>query len=199
MPPSERRAAIIEATVPLIRARGWGVTTKEIAAAAGVSDGTIFSVFGDKEEILLAALEAALDPQPSLDRVAEIDLDLPLEERLLQAVKIMDEMVHAVWQLSGTLHLEEVRGRVTQHVTYEYLATEVLGALLQPSRDELNVDPVVAGKALLALIGGSAPAVNKRPLSAEEIVGVILNGIRIKAPELGSARRGMKKSRIRSA
>ncbi|HET9732345.1 MAG TPA: TetR/AcrR family transcriptional regulator [Acidimicrobiales bacterium] len=178
MPPSERRAAIIEATVPLVRGRGWAVTTKEIAAAAGVSDGTIFSVFRDKEEILLAALEAALDPRPALGRLGQIDLGLPLEERLTQAVKILGEMVMTVWQLSGTLHLDEVRGRISQQVPHDYLAQEVLGGVLEPSRDELVVEPVVAGRALLALIGGSNPALFKEPLSVEEIVTLILDGIR---------------------
>src|SRR5579871_3122236 len=80
MSPEERRGAIIDATVPLLFDRGWSVTTKEISAASGVSDGTIFSVFKDKEELLLAALTAALDPAPTVDRLKAIDLELPLRE-----------------------------------------------------------------------------------------------------------------------
>ena len=57
MAPADRRAAIVAATIPLLRSRGWSVTTKEIAAASGVADGTIFSVFADKEELLLTALQ----------------------------------------------------------------------------------------------------------------------------------------------
>ena len=49
MPPSERRAAIIRDVLPTLVERGVTVTTRQLASAAGVSEGTLFNVFADKE------------------------------------------------------------------------------------------------------------------------------------------------------
>ena len=42
--PEERRAALIAATIPLLHEHGLEVSTKQIAHAAGVAEGTIFGV-----------------------------------------------------------------------------------------------------------------------------------------------------------
>src|SRR5947207_2374501 len=62
--PAARRAAIVEATLPLLRAHGLSITTRQIAEAAGVAEGTIFGVFPDKDALLQAVMEAAFDPEP---------------------------------------------------------------------------------------------------------------------------------------
>ena len=48
MSPDDRRRAIVAALVPLIVERGGEVSTREIAQAAGIAEGTIFRVFADK-------------------------------------------------------------------------------------------------------------------------------------------------------
>ena len=52
LPPSERRTAIIRAALPLLIDRGLTVTTRQIAEVAGVSEGTLFNVFADKDEFI---------------------------------------------------------------------------------------------------------------------------------------------------
>ena len=59
MPPEARRAAIIEATLPLLLERGAGISTRQIAEAAGIAEGTIFRVFPDKDAVVQAAIERA--------------------------------------------------------------------------------------------------------------------------------------------
>ena len=62
MAPDERRRAIVDVVVPLLlRARG-GVTTKQIAEAAGIAEGTIFRVFPDKAALLMAVAEETMNP-----------------------------------------------------------------------------------------------------------------------------------------
>ena len=61
LPPSERRAEIIAATLPLVLAHGAAVTTRQIAEAAGIAEGTIFRVFPDKESLIEAVVESAFD------------------------------------------------------------------------------------------------------------------------------------------
>ena len=46
---------IIDAVIPLILEHGVGITSRQIAEAAGVAEGTVFRAFGDKESLIAAA------------------------------------------------------------------------------------------------------------------------------------------------
>jgi len=82
MAPEDRRAALIAATIPLLCEHGPDVSTRQIARAAGVAEGTIFGVFSDKNTLLVTALTSALDPQPTLDAITAIDRRVDLRARL---------------------------------------------------------------------------------------------------------------------
>src|SRR5688572_28902683 len=103
LPAEERRAAILEATLPLLLERGAAVSTRQIAEAAGVAEGTIFRVFPDKDAVVQAAVELALDPEPAERAMAAIDRDLPLAEQLTEAVRIMQARLAAIWRLLDTV------------------------------------------------------------------------------------------------
>ena len=62
MPPEERRAAIIAATRPLVLEHGTAFTTRQVADAAGIAEGTIFRVFENKEDLLWAVVDETMDP-----------------------------------------------------------------------------------------------------------------------------------------
>ena len=77
MPPEERRAAIIAATMPLLR-QGAAVSTKEIAKAAGIAEGTIFRVFALKDDLMPAFVHKVLDTAAVRAALRAIDRALPL-------------------------------------------------------------------------------------------------------------------------
>ena len=88
MPLEERRSAIVAAALPLFLDQGRRITTREIAQAAGIAEGTIFRVFEDKNAVLDAVVEAALDPAPVETAMRAIDAE-PARERLVAAVDIL--------------------------------------------------------------------------------------------------------------
>lgn len=106
----DRRAAIALATVPLLEEHGAQVSTRQIALAAGVAEGTLFRAFDDKVELLTAAAERALDPTSG---VAEID-DLP------PAASLADELV----QIAGVLAARGRRVRRIMVAVHGILASE---------------------------------------------------------------------------
>ena len=63
------RERLIEAAERVMRERGIaGATTKEIARAAGMSEGTLYNHFTSKEEIVLTVLNERLPPFVALIR-----------------------------------------------------------------------------------------------------------------------------------
>ena len=58
LPADERRTMIVEATLPLLLRHGEMVTTRQIAEAAGIAEGTIFRVFADKDAVIGSVIDS---------------------------------------------------------------------------------------------------------------------------------------------
>jgi AcrR family transcriptional regulator len=183
--PEERRAEIVAATLPLVLAHGAGVTTRQIAEAAGIAEGTIFRVFPDKESLLAAVFESALDPTATDAALAAIDPALPLESRLVAAVDILRRRVADIWQLRtalGMLHGEAS----TQHKAPDLAS---LATVFEADRHAIRRDPLDAAYVLRGLtIATTHPAlILDEPLTSEEIVTLFLDGLRTR-PDHGKER-----------
>lgn len=173
LPPEERRAAIVAATLPLLVEHGEMVTTRQIAEAAGVAEGTLFRVFADKDELLSATLEAALDMEPLERALTAIDATAGFEDQLIEATAIVQRRVVDVWRLISNL------GRQLQEQAARPLSdSDALVAIFEAERDRLVVEPRAAARLLRALtLSVTHPMLAGEPMDPAEIVAFLLQGI----------------------
>jgi AcrR family transcriptional regulator len=179
MPPEERRASIIAAALPLLRLHGEAVTTAQIALAAGIAEGTLFRVFPDKESLIQAAICTAFDPAPAEHELDAIDATLALRDQLIAAVEILQRRVGGIWQLVSMLGRappQAMRNIEPQNPK----PPRRLIAMFAAHRDELRCPPEQAAHIIrIMTFGGTHPRIAEgAPLTAAEIVTIVLDGIR---------------------
>ena len=187
LPPSERRAEIIAATLPLVREHGAAITTRQIAEAAGIAEGTIFRVFADTGELLEAVVEAAVDPAPTEAALRAIDPGLPLEERLVLAVDILRRRIAQVFQIMSAVGPTTASAARMSKPRGPELT--VLATLFEPDLGRLRRGPDAAAQVLrgLTLAGTHPLLILDEPLSSEEIVSLVLDGIRARSEDAPTA------------
>jgi AcrR family transcriptional regulator len=191
------RTAILEAAVGLLSDRDFSaVTTRELAAAAGVAEATLFRYFPRKEEILAALFEEeSARFFSSLDSLLEVVRD-PVE-RLHVFVRHVATFVFENRDLcwvfereltyrrpTGELHLEKMRAFVAR---LEALVAEAVerGAFrsdLEPRMGAVAVQGLVRCLLVEERILGREPEDRADFLERSDLyLGLLLEGLR--APE----------------
>ncbi|MEJ3657247.1 TetR/AcrR family transcriptional regulator [Actinomycetes bacterium KLBMP 9759] len=184
MAPDERRAAIVDATLPLVLRHGAGVSTRQIAEAAGIAEGTIFRVFPDKEAVIQAVTAKAFDPEPTLRELREIDRSLPFRERVTACVVIGQRRLRGVFRLIDALGMtgpppaDDESAAERRRVNEAFLSAVV--AVIGEDADQLRVPALeFARNVQLFMFSATHPMISQgRPLAAEEIVSILLDGMR---------------------
>ncbi|WP_200936188.1 TetR/AcrR family transcriptional regulator [Marmoricola sp. Leaf446] len=188
MAPDERRAAIVTAVAPLVLEHGRMPSTREIARAAGVAEGTIYRVFEDKDALLHAVLEEVLRPPDSAEQLVDQMAALPgLATRLLvlaERSQARMREVHATLMVMRPL-MEQAshRGPGLSPPRFLVEANEALmdrlTRVFELSAEELTVSPLVAATAFRALmLGAHSPGMpTPSPLTPEVVTQLLLDGL----------------------
>jgi len=179
LPPEQRREAIVDSTIPLLIEHGSSVTTRQIAEAAGIAEGTIFRVFPDKDSLIDAVIERVFDPDPVDTAIRAIDRALPLEARLVAAVDIIQERIRNIWKLMAAVGVNKVPDRNTEDSEQRHVDLTSLAELFDPGDDTLTRDPITAAGLLYGLAFAAChPMIATPSMSAADVVSVILDGLR---------------------
>ncbi len=180
--PEERRDKLVDVTLQLLREHGRAVTTRQIAEAAGVAEGTIFRVVESKEELVEAAIDRAFEPGAVIERIEEIDAELPLRDRLVQLSSILQQRFRATFELMKKVGM--VRPADHVHDSPEAVAVrERVHALMEgvigPDAERLSVPAgdFVHRLRLLTFAGSHPYITDGRLLDPEQIVDTILLGL----------------------
>jgi len=181
MAAEERKAMIIDAVIPLLLEHGRSMTSRQIAEAAGIAEGTIFRAFGDKETLVQAAIEKYLDPEPLREALRSIDPALPLENKVRAILYLLRERFHSVMRIMPVIGpqrppVPQERGEFAR----------IIAGILQPEADDLTMPPErVAHMLRLISFSSAFPALNEGiEFGVDELARMVLVGIAGTSPHL---------------
>lgn len=187
----QRREAIVASTLPLLIEQGGAVSTSQIAAAAGIAEGTVFRAFKDKTELLIECMRAGMDSDEEVARIDGIDRALPLAERLTEGVRTVGGYLNRVWQIGQALQAagidrEDMNKRMhgdTEHAHEQegpppqfLQVNDAIARLFKAG--ELRLAPEHAGRLLLGLVLTNRMGTNFGAPVAEpaDLVDLFLHG-----------------------
>jgi len=181
--PDDRREAILDAVEPLLREHGRDVSSRQLAEAAGVAEGTLFRAFGDKESIIAAAVERIRDPEPLRNALRAIDPDEPTEQKVRQVLTLLSERFEHVMRFMIALRTQGPPPSGPRPDDVEWLG--ILDQVFRPG--ELAVPAAELGHYLRMLAFGSAiPLFSAaHPTDVNHLADIVLHGVLPASPPTG--------------
>ncbi len=176
LPPDDRRAELIRCVLPLLKQHGRSVSTKQMAEACGVAEGTLFRAFGDKESLIKAAIESYFDPLPLATAIRSVDPQLPVEDKLARVLELLHERFEGVIGLMSALRAE---GPPPIARTASETWLEAFEELMAPHRDALRGSVATVGYYLrLVAFATAIPPINlPHEFAPDELLPLVTRGV----------------------
>ncbi len=181
-PPAGGREAILKAALGLLRERGIArLTTREVAARAGVSEASVFYHYRDRAGLLQAVFEEGLDPLVALKDAGEISgpdrrkvlkrLGEAIEAFLEQALPVLTAAqsdAELADELATYMRVNDLGPHRGVNALGEYLAAQQRDGLIRPDIDPDAVASTFVGTCLMRAFQTSMrlPKRSLPPLSA---------------------------------
>ncbi len=171
----DRRAAIVDVVIPLILEHGSDITTRQIAEAADVAEGTIFRAFGDKESIIDAAVERFFDPEPIRRMLEAIDPGLPLRDKVHDLLFHLQARTTGVIQILGALGPRKRPRRPDSGDDF----VDLISSVLASDSGILRVDPIEIARylRLIAFASSVGPLAAAHPFTIDQLTDLVVSGI----------------------
>lgn len=186
----ERRAAILAVAVPMLIEQGGNVTTSEIAAAAGIAEGTLFRAFKDKQELFVSCLHAVLESEAEVAEIQRVDRSLPLAERLTAAVRSVADYQTRLWSVMVALRSAGVDPRSGERrfdgppTAMVRISSAIAGLF---DADDLRVPTDLAARLMLGSVFSNrlqSEGMGDSGADLDELVDLFLHGV-LRQPDGG--------------
>jgi AcrR family transcriptional regulator len=155
-PPSGGREAILDATLELIRERGIAnLTSRDVAARAGVSDASVYYHFDDRTGLLKAVFEHGMKPLQFMSTIDASKIDRPtvLREAMRSLEAFFSDSLPVMMAAQSDPELAATLAEyVHENDLGPHLGVESLGAYLRGEQEAGRVNPNVDVEAAALLL-----------------------------------------------
>lgn len=181
LPPPERRAAIIAAASPLLLEDPVGFTTRAVAEAAGIAEGTIFRHFANKAELVTAVSCEALDPDQSAAQLRALT-STDLTTRVTEILDILRAGIEKVTKLFAAMMAatDTSPGLQWHHDTHRDRMRTLDAAIadaLAPFADQFTQPTAILAQLLRGLAFATSHPMHRVEADTRTVVHVFLHGV----------------------
>jgi len=187
-----RRQEILTAAARVFSEKGYAnSTTKEIADAADIAEGTLYNYFSGKRDILLAVSNETQDPmQLAVQQAGTLENRAAMISMFEKAFDISEArlpfirtLLTEAWTDDGILQeFLAVRLRQIAHSVPAFIAERVASGAFRP------IDPAIGARVAMGMFAGliapslrglePLPSQQRRRALAETMVDILLDGVR---------------------
>ena len=163
--------------IPLLKQHGRDVSTRQIAEACGVAEGTLFRAFGDKESLISAAIDAYFDPLPLRTAITSIDPSLPADGKVRAVLDLLHDRFQGVIGLMSALRVTDGPPPIARTASESWL--EAFEQLMAPHREELSAPVATVGHylRLIAFATAIPPISAAHEFASDELLPLVTHGV----------------------